>query len=57
MEGLYLIKLREFIKTNEEVYKFGRSFNLKKRITQYLKNSKIEFLYTCIDTKINEKKN
>ena len=47
MEGLYLIKLREFIKCNENVYKIGKSIRLNKRIKSYPKNSKLELVYLC----------
>ena len=40
-EGVYLIHPREFIKTNENVYKLGRSIHLDNRVKQYPNGSKI----------------
>jgi len=41
MEGLYLIHTREFISTNKEIYKIGRSSNIENRIRNYPNGSKI----------------
>ena len=47
---IYLIKLREFIKTNENIYKIGRtSQNGLKRINQYPKGSELILFRKCID--------
>lgn len=36
---LYIIKEREFIKTNENIYKIGKSTNIQYRMPKYPKNS------------------
>ena len=36
---LYMIKEREFVKTNENVYKIGKSTSIKSRMPSYPKNS------------------
>ena len=47
---IYLIKLREFIKTNENIYKIGRtSQNRMKRIEQYPKDSELIIFRKCND--------
>jgi hypothetical protein len=51
---LYLIHEREFIKTNEDIYKFGRTENLSQRITQYPKGSKLLFAIKIMDEKTAE---
>lgn len=38
---IYLIREREFVKTNEEVYKVGRSKNFERRFQSYPKDSEI----------------
>lgn len=45
--SLYLIRHREFIKNDENVIKFGRSTNVKKRISQYPKGSSLVFQKEC----------
>jgi len=57
IEYIYLIKLREFIKTNENIYKIGRtSQNNMQRFYQYPKNSVILFQMSCKNSKEIEKK-
>jgi hypothetical protein len=47
---IYLLILREFIRTNENIYKIGRtSQNGMKRITQYPKGSQLIIFRKCID--------
>jgi len=41
MEGLYLIHTREFISTNKEIYKIGRSSNITNILNHYPNGSKI----------------
>lgn len=53
-EGVYLIHTRECITINLCVFKFGRSCNLSTRIRQYPKGSNIEFLMSCINSKVCE---
>ena len=54
---IYLIQLREFIKTGENIYKFGRTQQENfKRFYQYPKNSKLIFQIICNDSKVLEHK-
>jgi hypothetical protein len=47
---IYLIKTREFIRTNENIYKIGRtSQDGMKRINQYPKGSELIIFRKCID--------
>ena len=47
---IYLLKLREFIRTNENIYKIGRtSQNGMKRINQYPKGSELILFRKCIN--------
>lgn len=47
---IYLVKEREFIKTNENIYKIGRSKQENtKRFLQYPKGSELILQETCID--------
>lgn len=46
-EGIYLLKEREFIRMNEDVYKIGRSKNIKQRISSYPKDSKVKLTLYC----------
>lgn len=49
MERIYIIQEREFIKTNENIYKIGRSRQIKnRRLNQYPKGSEI-LLILCVD--------
>jgi hypothetical protein len=41
MEGLYLIHTREFISTNKEIYKIGRSSNIENRVRNYPNGSNL----------------
>lgn len=44
---LYLIKEREFLKTNENVYKIGKTKNIKNRMPSYPKDSRVYVIYYC----------
>lgn len=44
---LYIIKEREFIKTNENIYKIGKSTDIKSRMPKYPKNSCIYGIVYC----------
>jgi len=46
-EGIYLLKEREFIRMNENVYKIGRSKNIKQRISSYPKDSEVKLTFYC----------
>jgi hypothetical protein len=52
---IYIIKEREFIKTNEEIYKIGKTRGLRNRIGDYPKGSAIKMVYPCKDIDIIEK--
>ena len=57
MSYIYLILEREFIKTNENIYKIGRSNqNNDKRIKQYPNNSKLILQTICLDCHFSENK-
>ena len=43
MEGIYLMHVREFISTNKNIYKIGRSHDIDNRVRQYPKGSRIEW--------------
>lgn len=44
---LYLIKEREFIKTNENVFKIGKTTNIKHRMPAYPKDSRVYVIMHC----------
>jgi hypothetical protein len=44
---VYLIKEREFIKTNENIFKIGKSTNIKGRMPAYPKDSLIYMIAYC----------
>jgi len=44
---LYLIKEREFIKTNEHILKIGKSTRIKSRMPSYPKDSRIYLIVYC----------
>ena len=52
---IYLLQEREFIKTNESIYKIGKSINPKDRLSSYPKGSKLLVLLNCEDCHISEK--
>jgi len=50
---IYLICEREFLKTNEKIYKIGKTINIKHRMPQYPKDSRLYLCFYCttnIDT-------
>lgn len=49
---LYVIKEREFIKTNENILKIGKTTSIKNRMPAYPKNSRVVAMYYC--TNIHE---
>lgn len=53
---LYLIQLREFIKTNESIYKIGKSIDINTRFKSYPKNSKLILLMECNNITLYENK-
>ena len=42
---IYVVKEREFIKTNESIFKIGKSINIKNRMPCYPKDSKIILIF------------
>ena len=53
---IYLIKLREFVKSNENIYKIGRTSKINyTRFKQYPKDSILLFQMICNDCKKMEK--
>jgi len=50
MEGLYLIHLREFIKSKESVFKIGRSDDIHNRVRKYPKGSNVLFTMKCFNS-------
>ena len=56
MEGVYLIHTREFIKSDETIYKLGRSFTLDNRVKQYPNGSKILLMIACEKSVVCESK-
>ena len=55
MKGLYLLRKREFERNGEEIYKFGKSDNIKDRIRSYDKLSKLYLVVLCNNNIIIEK--
>ena len=49
-EGIYLLREREFARLNENVYKIGKSVNVKNRTNAYPKGSDIELAISCKDS-------
>jgi len=47
MEGIYLMRLREFIKSKENVLKLGRSHTLDNRVKQYPNGSEVLLKIKC----------
>jgi len=54
MEGLYLIHLREFIKSKESVFKIGRSDDIHNRVRKYPKGSNVLFTMKCFNSIVCE---
>ncbi len=54
-EGLYLIKEREFVRINEDVYKIGKSQHVLNRIKYYPKESMLHLVIFCKKTDDYEK--
>ena len=55
-EGLYLLRKYEFVVTKQEIYKFGRSNKILKRIEDYPNGSIVHLLISCNDSTLHEKK-
>jgi hypothetical protein len=54
--GLYLLREREFIKSNETIYKIGRSDDVLKRVNQYPNGSIVYLIIGCDNNSIHETK-
>ena len=54
-EGIYLLKEREFVRCGDDVFKIGRSSNLKNRVKQYPKESDLHVIILCKDSITVEK--
>jgi hypothetical protein len=54
-EGIYLLREREFIRMNENIYKIGRSKHIKTRMNSYPKGSVIELMIGCSNSIQSEK--
>jgi hypothetical protein len=52
---IYILKEREFVKSDEEIYKIGKTRSLTNRIGDYPKGSKIKLIYPCEDMNTIEK--
>ena len=46
-EGIYIIYMREFIATNKNIYKIGRSNDIENNLRNYPKGSSILFATSC----------
>lgn len=46
-EGIYIIYIREFILTNKNIYKIGRSDDIENKLRNYPKGSRIMFVTSC----------
>lgn len=55
-QHIYLIREREFINSNENTYKIGRSGNICGRVKNYPKDSEMIALFLCKNNVIMEKK-
>ena len=55
MKGLYLLRKREFDRSGEDIYKFGKSDTIKNRIRNYDKLSKLYMVIICNNNRIIEK--
>lgn len=54
---LYMIKEREFIKTHENIFKIGKTTNIKHRMPAYPKDSRVYvIMYCATDIHVVEKK-
>jgi len=53
-EYIYIIHERTFVKTNANIYKIGKTKNIKNRLNGYSKGSKLLFTIPCNDCSIIE---
>ena len=44
---IYFLREREFLKTNEEIYKIGKTINIKNRMPSYPKDSRLYLCFYC----------
>ena len=52
---LYLLQEREFIKTNESIFKIGKSLSIARRLQEYPNGSLLKSLYHVYDIHNAEK--
>jgi hypothetical protein len=48
-EFIYILQEREFVKSNEEIYKIGKTRGLRNRMGDYPRGSKIKLVFPCYD--------
>ena len=51
MEGIYLIHIREFINSQENIYKIGESIDMDKQLRRYPNGSIVLFRMKCKESK------
>jgi hypothetical protein len=51
MEGIYLIYIREFINSQEHIYKIGESIDMDKQLRRYPNGSIVLFRMKCKESK------
>ncbi len=54
-EYIYIVHERTFVKMNANIYKIGKTKNIKNRLNGYSKGSKLLFTIPCINSSIMEK--
>lgn len=55
-DQIYIIHERTFVQLNVNIYKIGRTKNIKRRFKEYTKGSKLLFLITCKNSIESESK-
>lgn len=53
--SIYLLQEREFINSEKNIYKIGKTKNVKSRMYGYPKGSEIKILHECDDCDKSEK--
>lgn len=44
---IYILREREFLKTNEQIYKIGKTVNMKNRMPSYPKDTRLYLCFYC----------
>ena len=52
---IYVVQIREFVKSDEDVYKVGRTVDIMRRFKQYPKNSKLIAVFPTKDPVLHER--